>query len=472
MVEKGAHHLHLRRCLYSLALACVVGLFTAAGAEAQTVGVTGEINPDLAPFDQLMAALMQKYGLPGGQLAVTQNGRLVLAHGYGWADSEDQVAVQPDSLFRIGSLSKQLTSVAVLQLAQQGKLSLDDHAFAILSDIQPLPGAVEDSRLAQITIRNLLQHSGGWDRDSTNYDPMFDSPNIASAVGVPSPPSAWDIIRYMLGRSLDFSPGTRYVYSNFGYAVLGRIIEKITGLAYEDYVRSNVLAPVGVTDMKIGHSLITGRQAGEVRYYMEPGTPLAQSVFACSPGTVPRPYGSFYLEAADSAGGWLASAIDLLKFWNGIDGRRGSALLSKSSLQQMTARPSIPNWARSSYWYGMGFTIQPIDSDANWWHGGSLPGAQTWVVRTYNGYSWAALFNERRNDPDLNGKFNRDLDIGLWYAYRNVTKWPSTDLFPSFAGVPTPGAPVSSLQFNLVSGGGISRVTAGNPNVRASATGR
>jgi CubicO group peptidase (beta-lactamase class C family) len=463
-IEKGVHHLRLRQRLCSLAFACIVGVFTAAPTEAQTVSVTGEINPALAPFDQLMTGLMQKYGLPGGQLAVTQNGRLVLAHGYGWADSENQVAVQPDSLFRIASLSKQLTSVAVLQLVQQGKLSLDDHAFAIFSDIQPLPGAVEDSRIAKITIRNLLQHSGGWDRDSTNYDPLFDSPHIASAVGVPSPPSAWDIIRYMLGRSLDFSPGTRFVYSNFGYAVLGRIIEKITGLAYEEYVRSNVLAPVGVTDMKIAHSLITGRQPGEVRYYMEPGTPLAQSVFDCSPGTVPWPYGGSYLEARDSAGGWLASAIDLLKFWNGIDGRRGSALLSQSSLQQMTARPSIPDWARSSSWYGMGFFIQPIGSDANWWHGGSFPGTRTWVVRTYNGYAWAALFNEGRNDPDLDNKFNRDLDIGLSYAYRAVTKWPSTDLFPSFAGVPSLGAPASSLQFNLVSGGGISRVTAGYPN--------
>src|SRR5215469_13092928 len=128
----------------------------------QTIAITGQSAPTLSPFDELMVSLMEKYGLPGGQLAVTQNGRLVLAHGYGVADSTTQV--QPDSLFRIASLSKQFTSVAILQLVQQGKLSLDEPAFAILSDIQPIPGAVEDPRLARITIRNLLQHSGGWDR--------------------------------------------------------------------------------------------------------------------------------------------------------------------------------------------------------------------------------------------------------------------------------------------------------------------
>ena len=443
-----------------LAATCVFGWFV-GGAWAQAIGITGEVNPAMAPFDDLITSLMQKYAIPGGQLAVTQNGKLVLAHGY--TGLRNDAAVQPDSLFRIASLTKQLTSIAVLQLVQQGKLSLDDRPFAILADIQPLLGAAEDPRLATITIRHLLQHSGGWDRDSTGYDPMFDSLHIASVAGVLSPPSTRDIIRYMRGRALDFTPGTRYVYSNFGYAVLGRVIEKITGASYEQYVRSNVLAPVGVNDMQIGQTLIAGRQPGEVMYYMEPGTAPVQSVFASSPGSLPWPYGGFCLEAMDSHGGWLASAIDLLKFWNGIDGRRGNALLTPASVQLMTARPSIPDWSSTSYWYGMGFLIRPSGGDNNWWHDGSLPGTRTWTVRTYNGYAWAALFNQRMNDSTMDSQFVTDLDNGLWSASAAVKSWPATDQFSSY--------PKNSNPLSLLSALAPANAAAGGPGFTLTVTG-
>jgi N-acyl-D-amino-acid deacylase len=299
---------------------------------------------------------------------------------------------------------------------------------------------------------------------------MFDSLHIASVVGVASPPSTRDIIRYMRGRPLDFAPGTRYVYSNFGYAVLGRIIEKITGVTYEQYVRTNVFTPVGITDMKIGQTLIAGKQQGEVTYYMEPGAALAHSVFATSPGSLPWPYGGFSLEAMDSHGGWLASAIDLLKFWNGIDGRRGNALLTSSSLGLLTARPAIPDWAATSYWYGLGFLIRPSGGDANWWHDGSLPGTRTWAVRTYNGYAWAALFNERRSDSTLDSQFANELDNGLWNAAAAVSNWPTIDLFPAYT--PSTSLPHVGSFAQVASGGGwktsmtVMNLTAGTVNAQ------
>ena len=135
----------------------------------------------------------------------------------------------------------------------------------------------------------------------------------AQAAGVPPPARCEIVIRYMLGQRLDFEPGTGYAYSNFGYCVLGRVIEKITGQGYEEYVKTTVLQAMGVNRMRIGRTLPEGRADGEVRYYDYPGAPLRERVFP-GMGQCPGPYGSFYLEAMDSHGAWIASALDLMRF--------------------------------------------------------------------------------------------------------------------------------------------------------------
>src|SRR5439155_13454828 len=115
-----------------------------------------------------------------------------------------------------------------------------------------------DPRLSEVTVRHLLQHSGGWNREKSG-DPMFKAAEISSELGVPSPPSSLNIIRYMMGRPLDVDPGTRYAYSNFGYCVLGRILEQRSGESYENYVKKQVLGPMGITRMTLG------RAAREIR---------------------------------------------------------------------------------------------------------------------------------------------------------------------------------------------------------------
>ena len=206
-------------------------------------------------FDREMEAFMQARNIPGGALAVVKDRRLVYARGYGWADREKMIPVQPASLFRIASVSKPITAVAVLKLIEEGRLSLDTRALPLLG-LTPLIASFRDPepRLRQITIRHLLQHTGGWDRDKS-FDPMFRPEQIAQAAHSPSPATAEQIIRYMLSMPLAFDPGTRHAYSNFGYCVLGRVIEKVTGGPYEKFVREKILAPAGITDMRIGATL-------------------------------------------------------------------------------------------------------------------------------------------------------------------------------------------------------------------------
>jgi CubicO group peptidase (beta-lactamase class C family) len=380
------------------------------------------LHAQFESYDRLMADLMRHYSLPGGSLAVTRFGKLVFAKGYGLADRERSLPVKSDSLFRIASVSKPFTSVAILKLVERGKLHLDDKAFAYLKDLHPMNGKTPDPRLATITIRQILHHTGGWDRDA-GFDPMFRPIEEAEAVGAASPASCETVIRYMLGRRLDFDPGTEYVYSNFGFCVLGRIIERVSGVSYEAFVKREVLAPAGITRMKIGKSLASDDGAGEVHYYQDG---RARSVFPTLKGMVPWPYGGFNLEAMDSHGGWIASAIDLVKFANAIDGRRGKALLEGRSIAELTSRPAPPVAQNTDAYYGLGFSIRPAGNDANWWHGGSLPGTTTLLVRTHHGYCWAALFNSR---PNGDNKLGRDLDSGLWQALAEVKDWPDRDLF-------------------------------------------
>lgn len=400
--------------------AALLLLFLAAPAFAQ-IPSTGDDPPGMAAFDQLAKSLMQKYHLPGGAIAVMKDGKLVFARGYGYANRQTRALVQPDSAFRVASLSKPITSAAILKLVEQGKLHLDDKVFSVLADIQPLPNAHADPRAASITVRELLQHSGGWDRDKS-FDPMFMSVQIAQANGAPPPANPRQIARYMRGQPLQFDPGTQSVYSNFGYSLLGRIIQHVTRASYESWVRANVLAPAGAGCMAIGHTRQSQPLPHEVQYYDYPGAPLADSVFGGG-AKVPEPDGGFDLEAMDSHGGWVSSTVDYLRFVAALDGGR---IVSPATIKTMLARPSIPSTPKDS-WYGMGWMVRPAGNSANWWHNGSLPGTTTLVVRANNGYAWAAFFNSRPQSGDLGG----ELDAGLWDALGKSTV-PDVDLFPRF----------------------------------------
>src|SRR5262245_36123915 len=120
----------------------------------------GTQDDGLKSFDEPMEAQL-KLKTPGGALAVAKDGRLVYAKGFGLGDVVNKAPVEPTSLFRIASLTKPITAVAVLRLAQEGKLDLDAKAFALL-DLKAPDGATVDPRLAEITVRQLLQHTGGW----------------------------------------------------------------------------------------------------------------------------------------------------------------------------------------------------------------------------------------------------------------------------------------------------------------------
>ena len=400
----------------------------AATAEVESVGVTGRGDKRLEPLDRLMTDFVSRHQLPGASLAVTRNGRLVYARGFGLADRQSGDPVLPTSRFRIASLSKPVTSVAILQLVEAGRLKLDDPVAEILG----LEPEVDARRSRRVTVRQCLQHTGGWDR-SDSFDPMFQSIRISRVLDTKAPAGPAEVIRFMQKWPLDFDPGTRYAYSNYGYCLLGRVIEKISGQSYERYVQARVLKPMGVTRMRIGRTRIEGRAKGEVRYHVD-GEKVGLSVFEEDLGKrVSRAYGAWNLEAMDSHGAWIASAVDMVRFASALESPGRKPFLKMESLDEMFEPPAAPVSRKSDgsvedVFYGLGFSVRRLgDGRMNQWHTGSLPGTSTLLVRRHDGMAWAVMFNSRRSCAGKNPA--SAIDPLVHGAVDAVTEWPDGDAF-------------------------------------------
>ena len=281
---------------------------------------TGPAVAELSVFDRTMQDFMVSQKVSAGALAITHNSRLVFARGYTWAGA-DSAATQPSSLLRIASLSKPVTSAAALRLVEDGKLRLDEKVVGILPFGCP-EGQHPDPNLKEVTVLRLLQHLGGWDRNES-FDPMFHDKTISRVLDVPLPISHAEIITFMNGQPLQHKPGTEYAYSNYGYCLLGRVIEQRSEIAYDDYVKKNVLSPLGIIGMKLGCSKLEDQMPGEMTYESKRG----------------GAYGTFNLENMDSHGGWLAAAPELARFAAAFDKPGECPILSAESIETMFSLP-------------------------------------------------------------------------------------------------------------------------------------
>ncbi len=408
---------------------------TEASAERQWQ-VTGRDVSELSSFDNTMKTFMTSRNISGGALAVTYNSRLVLARGYTYTDDpQDITTVQPTSLFRIASISKPITAAAIMRLVQEGRLKLSDKLTSILT-LKPPAGQTADSRLANITVLNLLQHLGGYDSVKANLE--GEDIQIAKSLNLSLPISKYDIMTYMTGQPLQNIPGTAYAYSNYGYLLLGRIIEKITGQSYEDYVRQQILLPLGISQMRIGRSFSEFRQYNEVIYHSD-YTKI--SVFDNSSRIVPAQYGGRNLENGDSIGGWLASAIDLARFASMFDNSFANPVLNKNSVTTMFALPENMNPAQyklGDWYYACGWNVRDYGNNyVNTWHAGGLEGTYALMVRFASGIiNYTVLFNH----DDLSGQSNYgDIDTMLKDAFNALSAWPQHDLFSEYMTFNTPG---------------------------------
>ena len=375
------------------------------------------LSDDLTILDDTMKKFMTEKKISAGALAVTYKSRLMLAKGYSWS-AEDAQPITPDSLFRIASISKPITATAVLHMVEEGKLRLDEKVVDVL-DMTPQEGKKIDPRLKEVTILHLLQHLGGWNMDTT-FCPMFQDKRIAKKLKVDLPITQANIITYMTGRKLQHDPGSKYVYSNYGYCLLGRVIEKRSGMDYEKYVQSQILHPLGITQMRLGRNLPEHRAPGEVRY-----EPSWVSYFTNIPSGS-DPYG-LNIENMDSHGGWIASAAELVRFASAFDEPSKCPILSAATIEQMFALPQ--NISPSDYhpgdpYYACGWLVRDFGKDQRTtFHGGQLPGTFATMARLKEGINLVILFNK------IGEEFLSSAGPSIGKAVATIEEWPEGDLF-------------------------------------------
>jgi N-acyl-D-amino-acid deacylase len=382
-----------------------------------TIPATGKAFAPLEPLDTAVTAMLSRHGVPGAALAIAKDGKLVFARGYGWADLRTGARVQPDTLFGVASLSKTFTAVAILKLVEQGKLRLEDRAFEILNHIRPDPRARVDRRLFQITVRELLNHSGGWDHQASG-DPVNWTTQMEIKSGARTPVSAAQLIAFTMGVPLDFDPGTDCKYSNFGYIVLGEVIAKVSGQPYERYVQDHVLAPAGVHRASL-HPLDGKYLANEAHRYL-----------AGSPSELP----AWLQKYSDAAGGWTASAVDMARFLTALDGSRGKPLLNEKTFKQMIALPPAPLRRRDNGTHvGLGWdSVVLTDQGYGYFKDGSWYGMRAFMRRTPNGVNAVLLFNASVNPDTADTRIAADVVQVVRQELQRLRKLPDIDLFNEF----------------------------------------
>lgn len=377
---------------------------------------------EFAQAEKTISSFMHKWAIAGSSVAISYNGRLVYARGFGLADTVTGEEVQPYHKFRVASISKLVTAVAVMKLAEEKKLSLQDRVFgpgAVLDD--PYFSNPRDKRVNDITIAHLLSHQGGW---TLRWgDQMFMPVVIAEQMGVKPPADTRTIVRFALDKRLHFTPGTGTAYSNLGYAILGLVIEKVSGMPYEEYCRKMILEPAGIFDMTLARNLRSGKAPFEVSYYTPSDVPPKPSIYGTGE-LLPPPYGGNDIEALGGAGAWIATAPDLIRLMLAVDGLPSKQdILSEESITFMTDNGNgyAPvGWKTTVY-------------NGTWWRTGSFPGTAGVMKKQPDGFSWVVLFNTSAwNGPEIYTSINNM----MYRVLAQVRHWPDYDLFDFSLPVP------------------------------------
>lgn len=272
-------------------------------------------DPTFAGFDAAFKAFMESHDLPTGQVAVMHEGALRYTRGYGYADKGGTERANASTMFRIASITKPMPAAVVSMQVEQGMYNWSDPVFCVPPDpapdcllpIEPHPDfPVEDEDLGDVTVRHLIDHTGGWGRSMDHVFFGNSTIEIAEKMGIQTPPPAWRLAQYLMGQPIEDKPGERYWYCNACYMLAGLIAEAETGASMQTLYDAYLFEPLEIEDdIEISRTLPDERNPREPFYACEYGkTP---SVFDPNE-TVCWPDGGFSVETARSVGGVVATA--------------------------------------------------------------------------------------------------------------------------------------------------------------------
>ena len=321
--------IYMNRLFICIAV-CFAALSISSGQSKQEKQLTKVL-------DDLLSAQF-KPGAPGRAVLIAKKGEVVYQKGFGYADLELNVPVRPEMIFRIGSVTKQFTAVAILQLVEQGKISVKDSIQKFIPDFP--------SKGQTITIENLLTHTSG----ITEYTQLnIPDPFIRRKDLTPD-----EIIRYFKDLPLEFRPGSKFKYSNTGYFLLGVVIERVTKKSYKDYMQQNIIIPLGLT-----HTYYD--DASQVIPNRAKGYKMGGNTFENAE------YESATISFA--AGALISNNADLYK-WNRA--LHSHSVVRKETLETALTPFKLTDGTESPY--GFGWFIIDMDGSQSVQHGGSING--------------------------------------------------------------------------------------------------
>jgi CubicO group peptidase (beta-lactamase class C family) len=343
-------------CLFLICAVCL-------GPPAVSCSGAAVEAPESEALDRLLSAVF-KPDQPGAAVLVSRKGEVLLRKGYGMSDLEMQIPIEPDMVFRLGSVTKQFTSVAVLMLEEDGRLSVKDPITRFLPDY-PTAGH-------NITVEHLLTHTSG----------------IRSYTSMPGWRPLWrkdftvtELVDFFKNEPMDFAPDQKWLYNNSGYILLGAIIEKASGLRYEEFIGTRILEPLGMK-----HS-----------YYDNPERIIprrARGYQRIPNGFLNAPYLSM---TQPYAAGSLASSVDDLLVWH--KALRDHKLLKKESLAK-AQRPYVLSDG-SSTGYGYGWMIGNLQGRPTVEHGGGIHGFATYALALPEDDVYVAVLTNGSAGPDV-----------------------------------------------------------------------
>lgn len=333
-------------------------------------------------LDKEMKRYLRKWEMKGASVAIMRNDSLIFAKGYGWADEEEEIKMEAGHILRMASVSKLITAIGIMKLQDEGRLNIKNKVFGpegVMKD-SDLDTLIRHSAYEHLTIEHLLRHQGGFYRD-----PLFSSKDVMNQMRLDHPPTADDFFRLILPKRLRYKPGTTHRYSNFGYLLLSRIIEHVTGKSYEQYIKEEILAPSGCYDMHIAGNYYEDRRENEVRYYTHRGEGQFIEEYTGSGNLVERSYGGNNIPLLSGAGAWCGSTAELARLVASIDGRdEVPDIISKKAVDQM-----IEYFDQSTFSLGWNDTTPGV----GWSRTGTFSGTSAIIKYFPDGECWVFISN-------------------------------------------------------------------------------
>ena len=354
--------------------------------------ITGAIRPEGQIFEDALLEYIAARNIPSASMVISKNGKWLVNRSYGYKDEEKTAPLGTSPMFRIASLVKPITASLIYDLESEGKISLEAPLFL---GNKPDSDSISDSRtnakgyldlnrffpngipesfpeaIRTITIDQILQHKGGWDR-SISGDPVFMSKKISEDLQLAELPTQDEIVRWTLSRPLDFQPGEKRAYSNFGFLLLGLVIEEITGSDYVEWAQQKMKDKCGIdlNQIALARTFTEDRDCREP-WYSHPGEGLSILDYLTP---IPYPDGAFHIEIMEAHGGLIMPPQAYMKFLE-------------------------------HYW----ISGRPRDNTKqSWIFFGSLPGTYTLGRQKNDGWNFVVFFNQRRDE-----NFNDYSDIRI-----------------------------------------------------------